>query len=82
MFATARKTDSIKDLAALGIETCSLEVTDKASIDALKAHIASKTGGTLDILVNNAGRNCTIPATEVPYVFVMLVRIQTNNRKT
>ncbi|KAM0717706.1 hypothetical protein Q7P37_007558 [Cladosporium fusiforme] len=65
VFATARKTSSITDLAALGIETLSLEATDAASIAALKAEITTRTGGRLDYLVNNAGRSYTVPALEV-----------------
>ena len=62
VFATARKTDAISDLAADGIETLSLEVNDQDSIQALKTEIASRTGGALDYLVNNAGRSYTVPA--------------------
>lgn len=65
VFATARKTDSIADLAALGIETLALEATSSESIAALKAEIVSRTGGQLDFLVNNAGRSYTVPAMEV-----------------
>jgi len=67
VFATARKTDSIKDLADLGIETLSLEVTDPESIKALKEEVASRTSGKLDYLVNNAGRNYTVPATDIDF---------------
>ncbi|KAG9825319.1 NAD(P)-binding protein, partial [Aureobasidium melanogenum] len=67
VFATARKTDSITDLADLGIETLSLEVTDPESIKALKEEIASRTSGKLDYLVNNAGRNYTVPATDIDF---------------
>jgi 1-acylglycerone phosphate reductase len=65
VFATARKTETISDLAALGIETLSLEVTDQSSIEALLEEIKTRTGGSLDILVNNAGRNYTVPALHV-----------------
>ena len=65
VFATARKAESISDLASLGIETLSLEVTDKSSIQALKDELSSRTNGTLDILVNNAGRNYTVPALDI-----------------
>ena len=65
VFATARKTNSIADLAALGIETLALEATSTESIAALKAEIISRTGGKLDFLVNNAGRSYTVPAVEV-----------------
>ncbi|KAI3481798.1 hypothetical protein L1887_55568 [Cichorium endivia] len=39
VFATARKTESIADLAALGIEALALEATGSESIEALKAEI-------------------------------------------
>lgn len=65
VFATARKTESIADLAELGIETLSLEVNDINSIKALHDEITKRTGGSLDILVNNAGRNYTVPALHV-----------------
>nr|POE77555.1 short-chain dehydrogenase cctt [Quercus suber] len=61
VFATARNSSSISDLAALGIETLSLEVTSATSISALAAEVSSRTNGALDILVNNAGRNYTVP---------------------
>jgi 1-acylglycerone phosphate reductase len=65
VFATARKTESIADLAALGIETLKLEATSSESIQALKANIVRRTGGKLDFLINNAGRSYTVPALEV-----------------
>ena len=65
VFATARKTESIADLAALGIETLSLEATSSESIAALKAEIASRTGGKLDYLVNNAGAHYASPAMDI-----------------
>ncbi|CAK1354489.1 NADPH-dependent 1-acyldihydroxyacetone phosphate reductase [Cercospora beticola] len=65
VFATARKAETISDLADQGIETLSLEVTDQDSIDALKHEVESRTGGRLDYLVNNAGLNCTVPALDV-----------------
>lgn len=65
VFATARKTDSISDLADQGIETLSLEVTSKESIDEVQKQVSSQTGGKLDILVNNAGRNYTVPALDI-----------------
>ncbi|GAB7358449.1 hypothetical protein MBLNU230_g2514t1 [Neophaeotheca triangularis] len=66
VFATARQTTSITDLAALGIETLSLEVTSPSSIQACFQEIRTRTSNRgLDILVNNAGRNYTVPATDV-----------------
>lgn len=65
VFATARQTDTIADLHALGIETLALQVTDETSIAALVAEVSRRTNGTLDFLVNNAGRNYTVPALDV-----------------
>lgn len=65
VYATARKTSSIEDLAALGIETLPLEATSKESVDALYEEVFRRTGGKLDYLVNNAGRGYTVPALEV-----------------
>jgi len=65
VFATARSTSAITDLADLGITTLSLEVTSSDSITALRDEITRLTNGRLDYLVNNAGRNYTVPATEI-----------------
>lgn len=65
VFATARRNETISELADQGIETLSLEVTSQESINALKTEIESRTDRTLDILVNNAGRNYTVPALNV-----------------
>lgn len=65
VFATARRASSISDIASLGIETLSLEVTKPDSIAQLKEEVVQRTGGRLDFLVNNAGRNYTVPALDV-----------------
>ncbi|KAJ9619681.1 NADPH-dependent 1-acyl dihydroxyacetone phosphate reductase [Taxawa tesnikishii (nom. ined.)] len=65
VFATARNTSAITDLADLGISTHSLEVTSSDSIIALRDEILALTDGKLDYLVNNAGRNYTVPASEM-----------------
>ena len=65
VFATARKAETIADLAEQGIETFSLEVTSEDSIKSIISEIESRTDSTLDILVNNAGRNYTVPALDV-----------------
>ncbi|KAL9096124.1 MAG: hypothetical protein Q9165_001647 [Trypethelium subeluteriae] len=68
VFATARKTTSISDLRERGIETLSLEVTQPASVTALRAEVERLTTGRgLDYLVNNAGRNYTVPALDVDF---------------
>lgn len=65
VFATARRASTISDLAALGIDTLSLEVDKPDSVSALEREVAQRTGGRLDFLVNNAGRNYTVPALDV-----------------
>lgn len=65
VFATARNKESIATLAAKGIETFSLEVTDLDSIKTLQEDIFVRTVGKLDCLVNNAGRNYTVPALDI-----------------
>jgi len=67
VLATARQRDKISDLASLGIETFSLEVTDESSIVNLLDEVRSATNGRLDYLVNNAGRNYTVPALDVEF---------------
>ncbi|KAJ5532161.1 hypothetical protein N7513_001455 [Penicillium frequentans] len=66
VLATARKAETISDLAGLGIETLSLVVDDLESVKACYADVETRLGDKgLDYLVNNAGRNHTVPAMEV-----------------
>ncbi|KAF1353531.1 hypothetical protein BDV97DRAFT_375508 [Delphinella strobiligena] len=67
VFATARQTSSIQDLADIGVETLPLEVTDAESISSLRQELNSRTGGKLNYLVNNAGRNYTVPALDADF---------------
>ena len=57
VFATARTTEAVQDLADAGIEALDLDVTSEKSISACKEEVAKSTGGRLDYLVNNAGRS-------------------------
>ncbi|EED18352.1 short chain dehydrogenase/reductase (Ayr1), putative [Talaromyces stipitatus ATCC 10500] len=68
VFATARDTQHIQDLAAIGIETLSLVVDSEESIKACFEEVSKRldTNG-LDYLVNNAGRNYTVPAMDVDF---------------
>ncbi|KAG4432239.1 hypothetical protein IFR05_012272 [Cadophora sp. M221] len=64
VFATARSTTSLQDLAQYDVELLALEVTDAKSIAALKEEIIKRTGGKLDMLFNNAGTIYESPAIE------------------
>ncbi|KAL1648861.1 NADPH-dependent 1-acyl dihydroxyacetone phosphate reductase [Diplodia intermedia] len=65
VFASARRTEAIADLAELGIETVALEVDKPDSVQQVRREIEELTGGKLDVLVNIAGRNYTVPALDV-----------------
>lgn len=54
VFATARKPETLSDLAALGMRTLALDVTDPASAEAAVELIEAE-HGAVDVLVNNAG---------------------------
>ncbi|KAJ6501955.1 NAD-P-binding protein [Mycena sanguinolenta] len=64
VFATSRRLDSMDSLAALGIETLELDVTNIDAIRKIKAEISTRTGGKLDVLVNNAGQTLTAAAAD------------------
>jgi NADP-dependent 3-hydroxy acid dehydrogenase YdfG len=54
VYATARRLESIDDLAAAGAHTLALDVTDEASIAAAVAHVV-EAEGAVGVLINNAG---------------------------
>lgn len=55
MLATARKTETIAELADIGIETLSLVVDNLESVKACYAEVEARLGDKgLDYLVNNA----------------------------
>ncbi|CAP95465.1 hypothetical protein E8E15_009562 [Penicillium rubens] len=64
VFATARSTNSLSELAQKGIETYVLDVTSSESIAALRDEISKRTDGKLDMLFNNAGSMYEAPAIE------------------
>jgi short-subunit dehydrogenase len=65
-FATARRVESIADLAADGIETLRLDVNDSASIEGAVAAVIER-AGAIDVLVNNAGVNLFGPLSELSF---------------
>jgi NAD(P)-dependent dehydrogenase (short-subunit alcohol dehydrogenase family) len=65
VYATARRAESLKDLAAAGIRTARLDVTDEASMtDAISRITADY--GAVGVLVNNAGFELAGPVEGVP----------------
>lgn len=52
VIGTARSPDKAAELKALGVQVLALDVTEKASVDALAAALA---GVEIDLLINNAG---------------------------
>ena len=69
VYATARRLESIADLAAKGCETLALDVTDEASMEAAVEHVEDAEGA-VGVLINNAGSSQsgaveTVPMDEV-----------------
>ena len=69
VYATARRLESIADLAAKGCETLALDVTDEASMEAAVKHV-EEAEGAVGVLINNAGYSQsgaveTVPMDEV-----------------
>ena len=64
VYATARRAESLADLAAAGIRTSRLDVTDDASMTAVISQITAD-HGAVGVLVNNAGFELSGPAEEV-----------------
>jgi NADP-dependent 3-hydroxy acid dehydrogenase YdfG len=63
-FATARKIDTLAELAVEGIETLPLDVDDAKSVAAAVGAVTERAGG-IDVLVNNAGVNSFGPLMEL-----------------
>jgi NADP-dependent 3-hydroxy acid dehydrogenase YdfG len=55
VYATARRPESISDLADAGCKTLALDVTDEASMKAAVSAVEEAEGGAVGALVNNAG---------------------------
>ena len=54
IYATARKPETLSDLASVGCKTLALDVTDEASMKAAVDHVA-EAEGAVGVLINNAG---------------------------
>ena len=66
VFATARKADSLNDLATKGIDVMSLTVDDHQSVISCFEDLRQRLHGRgLDYLINNAGRSI-VPTNSLP----------------
>jgi NAD(P)-dependent dehydrogenase (short-subunit alcohol dehydrogenase family) len=65
VFASARRLESVAELADAGIDTLRLDVNDPASIAAAVSEAVAR-AGPIDVLVNNAGINSFGPLVEQP----------------
>lgn len=65
VLATSRRAESLQDLAASGIETQALDVTQADAVSALVARLQSE-GRAIGMLVNNAGHGSMGPMLDVP----------------
>jgi short-subunit dehydrogenase len=65
VYATARRVDSMADLASRGIHTLALDVTDEASMTEAVAAVETA-AGAVAVLVNNAGYGLYGPVEQLP----------------
>lgn len=65
VFATARRLESVSDLAGESIETLQLDVTDERSMSAAVAEAGAR-AGRIDALVNNAAYGFNAPLEMIP----------------
>jgi NAD(P)-dependent dehydrogenase (short-subunit alcohol dehydrogenase family) len=73
VYATARKAQSIADLAARGCKTLALDVCDDASMRAA-VETVERAEGAVGVLINNAGYGLEgapkeVPTTDIPRQF-------------
>lgn len=64
VYATARRPESIADLAAAGCTTLACDVCDEESMRAAVAEVERRSGA-VGVLINNAGYGCEGPTEEV-----------------
>jgi NAD(P)-dependent dehydrogenase (short-subunit alcohol dehydrogenase family) len=76
VFASARRPESIADLATAGVGAVRLDVNDPGSVAAAVADIERR-AGRIDVLVNNAGINVFGPLLEQPLAEIREV-LETN----
>jgi NADP-dependent 3-hydroxy acid dehydrogenase YdfG len=55
VYATARRPETLTELADAGCQTLALDVTDEDSMAAAVAEVEKREGGSIGVLVNNAG---------------------------
>ncbi|EEB06011.2 1-acyldihydroxyacetone phosphate reductase [Schizosaccharomyces japonicus yFS275] len=65
VFASARRLETLDNLAKEGIEVFVLDVTSDGSVQAVLEKVSARTGGRLDMLINNAGQPCVGPALDI-----------------
>ncbi|MCG3192331.1 MAG: hypothetical protein DIJKHBIC_01572 [Thermoanaerobaculia bacterium] len=65
VYATARRPETLKDLAQAGCKTLALDVNDEASMASAVAAV-EKAEGAVGILINNAGYSQSGPIEEIP----------------
>jgi NADP-dependent 3-hydroxy acid dehydrogenase YdfG len=65
VFATARRTETLAELAERGLRTLALDVTDEASMTGAVATVAGE-AGPVGVLINNAGYGLYGPVEQQP----------------
>lgn len=76
VYASARRIETVDDLAGAGCQTLTLDVTAAASIEAAVAQVKARSD-RVDILINNAGYAAMGPLAELP-VAALRAQFETN----